>query len=539
MKLIFSIFLALLLILLIVDLLESSKIPKLKMAKIINEIVNMDINNIDLPLINNGRTGNATRAYYPNGTNLSFLYDGGFATSGYVNGDIRISWTVTDALALEWQPGKWAMAPEDTLARFYVVNQSDDFGSLAYIDWADAVTLGANFQDLNQDGIYDPFVDRPDILGDRTIWTVFNDGTPDTVRNYGFRTLPMGLEIHQTVWAFAQTGPLGDIIFFRYRLINADINNVDSLIFSLYADSDIGDPLDDLTGCNPELQLGYNYNDGADSDYGVNPPAFGMQLLQGPIVNAPGDTAYHYRGPYFGTDTIQDKTNLFMTSYMPYEKNPMPPLSIPEDSLQARFAQVGGLDKFGNPIDPTTWGTGGSASDDPKFAFSGDPVTGNGWLDNNSRDRRQLVNCGPFQMAAGDTQDVICAYVLGRGKDALEGITVMRQNAQVALEYIRNPMIVNIRDNEWHFINHFRLYQNYPNPFNSETTISFHLKKSGEITLELFNVLGKKISTLMKRDLASGEYMYRFRMAELPSGIYYYRINSVEGSITKKMLLLK
>jgi hypothetical protein len=264
-----------------------------------------------------------------------------------------------------------------------------------------------------------------------------------------------------------------------------------------------------------------------------------MQLLQGPIVDAPGDTAYHYRGPYFGTDTIPDKKNLLMTSYMPYEKNPLPPLSTPEDSLQARIAQIGGLDKFGNPIDPTTWGTGGTTSDDPRFAFSGDPVSGSGWLDNNSRDRRHLVNCGPFQMAVGDTQDIICAYVLGQGNDAFEGITVMRQNAQVALEYIRNPMIVDISDNELPLINKFSLYQNFPNPFNSETTISFHLKKSGEITLELYNVFGKKISTLMKSDLVSGKYRYRFRMAELPSGIYYYRLISIEGSITKKMLLIK
>jgi hypothetical protein len=500
----------------------------------------MDINNINLQLVNNGRTGNDGHAFYPNGTNLGFLFDGGFAASGYVNDDLRISWMASDVLVFEWQQGKWGMMPEDTLARFYVVNQSDDFGSPEYINWSVTVSLGADFQDLNDDGLYDPYTDRPDILGDRTVWTLFNDGTPDSLRNQGFfTTLPMGLEIHQTVWAFAQTGPLGEIIFFRYRLINADTNNVDSLIFSLYADSDIGAAWDDLTGSSSELQLGYLYNDGDDSYYGVNPPAFGMQLLQGPIVDAPGDTAYRYRGPFFGTDTILDKKNLHMTSYMPYEKNPLPPLSIPEDSLQARFAQIGGLDKFGNPIDPTNWGTGGTALDDPKFAFNGDPVTRVGWLDDNPRDRRQLVNCGPFQLAPEDTQDIICAYVLGQGNDALAGISVMHQNAQAALEYIRNPIITEIEDVDLPHINHFSLYQNYPNPFNSETTIFFHLKNSGETTLELYNVVGKKISTLLKSNLPSGEYKYRFRMAELPSGIYYYRLTNIEGNITKKMILLK
>lgn len=540
MKTNFNLFYTLIFIFISIGLSENTINLNIKSLELIDDIVEMDINNIDLQLVNNGRTGNDGHAFYPNGTNLGFLFDGGFAASGYVNDDLHISWMVSDVLVFEWQQGKWGMMPEDTLARFYVVNRSDGFGSQAYINWADAVSLGADFQDLNGDGLYDPFVDRPDILGDRTIWTVFNDGTPDSVRNFGFfKTEPIGLEVHQTVWAFATTTSLADIIFFRYRIINSATHNIDSLIFSLYTDSDIGAGWDDLTGCNPELQLGYHYNDGDDPDYGVNPPAFGIQLLQGPIVDAPGDTAYHYRGSFFGTDTIFDKRNLLMTSYMPYEKNPLPPLSIPEDSLQARLAQIGGLDKFGNPIDPTTWGTGGVGSDDPLFPFSGDPVIGSGWLDNNSRDRRQLINCGPFHLAVADTQDLICAYVLGRGNDALESISIMRQNAQATLEYIRNPVILDIGNIKLPVPNNFNLYQNYPNPFNSETIIPFYIKKSGDVALELYNILGEKISILIKRDLIPGEHNYRLRITELSSGIYYYRLITEEGTITRKMLFMK
>lgn len=545
MKSFFHIFMTFQIILICTSLAKNSKIPNLKKTIIIDEVVNINVNNIDLQLINNGRTGNNANSYYPVGSNLSFLWDGGYAVSGKVSGDLRLSWTVSDVLVFEWQPGKWGMAPEDSLARFYAVNQSDGFGSPAYINWSDAVTLGADFQDLNKDGLYDPFVDKPDILGDRTIWTVFNDGTPDSVRAYGFfKTMPMGLEIHQTVWTVAQTGPLGNVIFFRYRLINVGSNNVDSLIFSLFADSDLGDPLDDLTGCNPELQLGYNYNDGEDFDYGVNPPAFGLQILQGAIVDSPGDTAYHFRGPFFGTDTFPDKKNLFMTSYMPYEKNPLPPLSIPEDSLSARFAQTGGVDKFGNPIDPTAWGIGGTVSNNPNFPFNGDPVTGNGWLDDNPRDRRQLLNSGPFQLAVGDTQDIICAYVLGQGNDALESITVMRQNAQAALEYIRNPTIVGIRNNKLPLTNTFHLYQNYPNPFNPTTTIQYYLPKRSEVSLKIYDLWGREIKTLVQQTqtpgLKSVVWEGQNNYGEnVNSGIYFYRIKTGFFSNTKKLLLLK
>lgn len=85
----------------------------------------------------------------------------------------------------------------------------------------------------------------------------------------------------------------------------------------------------------------------------------------------------------------------------------------------------------------------------------------------------------------------------------------------------------------------FTLYQNFPNPFNSVTTISFYLKKPSEIILELYNVQGKKISTLMKRNLSAGGYQFRFKLTELSSGMYFYRLTSIEGSITKKILLFK
>ena len=69
---------------------DNTSLPK---PTTIGLIERMDINNIDLPIQNNGSTGDDARAYYPNGqTSLSFLFQGGFATSGYVNGQLRASW---------------------------------------------------------------------------------------------------------------------------------------------------------------------------------------------------------------------------------------------------------------------------------------------------------------------------------------------------------------------------------------------------------------------------------------------------------------
>jgi len=65
---------------------------QLQKATIIGDLDTMLINNIFLPYENNGSTADDSRAYYPNGTNLSFLFQGGLAMTGYVGGELRASW---------------------------------------------------------------------------------------------------------------------------------------------------------------------------------------------------------------------------------------------------------------------------------------------------------------------------------------------------------------------------------------------------------------------------------------------------------------
>lgn len=388
----------------------------------------MAINNIFLPYQNDGSTAENAQAYFPNpGTpvpssyNQSFLYQGGIAATGYVNGQLRASWMAKASLIQEFQPGKWGTNPDDSDARFYVVNKSDAPGSRAYINWQTAVELGASFKDMDGDGVYDPNVDVPDILGDRTSWTVYNDGTDISIRTDGLQTQPLGLEVHQQVFAFARDNELGNVVFLRYRMINVTENNIDSLIFSIWTDPDIGEATDDLIGSDIELSLGYCYNNGDDNDgtgpYGSNPPAFGVDFFQGPIVSSPGDTAYRFLGPQFGVDTIPDFRNLPLTSFTFYNNDPSGQTQFPSPGnnvVIARRYQVGGVDGNGNPINPEIYGVGGTAGTQPQYFYSGDPATGDGWLDNTEADKRFMVNTGPFRLAASDTQDIVVAYVVGQ-----------------------------------------------------------------------------------------------------------------------------
>lgn len=85
----------------------------------------------------------------------------------------------------------------------------------------------------------------------------------------------------------------------------------------------------------------------------------------------------------------------------------------------------------------------------------------------------------------------------------------------------------------------FLLSQNYPNPFNPSTTIQFSLPEESFVRLEVFNLLGERVSTLVSETLGAGKYNYEWNAEQLPSGVYLYKLNADASIQTKKMLLLK
>lgn len=86
----------------------------------------------------------------------------------------------------------------------------------------------------------------------------------------------------------------------------------------------------------------------------------------------------------------------------------------------------------------------------------------------------------------------------------------------------------------------FSLEQNYPNPFNPITTISYQIDQSSPVTLEVFNVLGKRVATLVNTQAQpAGSYSVNFSAANLSSGVYMYRLSTDAQSLTRTMTLTK
>ncbi len=85
----------------------------------------------------------------------------------------------------------------------------------------------------------------------------------------------------------------------------------------------------------------------------------------------------------------------------------------------------------------------------------------------------------------------------------------------------------------------YSLFQNYPNPFNPSTVISFDLTKKGLVSLEIFDILGNRINTLIHKEMNAGHYEFNFNAAGLASGNYIYRLTQNDKSLSKIMILLK
>ncbi len=95
-----------------------------------------------------------------------------------------------------------------------------------------------------------------------------------------------------------------------------------------------------------------------------------------------------------------------------------------------------------------------------------------------------------------------------------------------------NPITTNIPEG-------FLLKQNYPNPFNPTTKINFDLKNTAFAMLRVYDITGREVRTLVNEKLSAGSYSYDFNASELPSGVYFYQLQTDDFIETKKMILLK
>jgi PKD repeat protein len=351
----------------------------------------MDANNLDMILTNHDSFAydptSGPGLFYPKGSTTTVLFAGGVWVGAHVGGETRVA---IGEYSQEFVPGPMlngTFQPDMDRFRVYKIYRGDT-GTLDYADWP--VVDGAPTNEYGE----------PLYLGDVHAWSVCNDANP-FVHTY---TQPLGVEIKQSTYAFNQAGPLGNTIFLRFTLANKGSETLEDTYVSVWLDSDLGGYADDLIGCDTTSSLGYCYNaTNADAQYGATPPAVGLVLLRGPVVQM-------YPGVY---DTLE------LGSFVKYVNGGEPSTST------AAYNLMRGLHRDGTPV--LEYETAGNPV--TTYMVTGDPVAGAGWLDTPPGDQRMMLSMGPFTMAPGDSEVVDAAIVVGQGADRLSSITALRSAA--------------------------------------------------------------------------------------------------------------
>ncbi len=396
------------------------------------------------------------------------------------------------------------------------------------------VEAGAPWDDVNEDDVYTPGFDKPKFIGDETLFYVANE--LDTARClYTYGSNPIGLEFQTTVFGFNRED-LKDVVFKKYRVINKGSNDITEMYFSYWSDELLGYGGDTGLGCDSSLNLSFSFNlDNNDEGYyGINPPAVAHMFVQGPKISSSNQDSAR-----FDNGWEKNFKNLPITAFAP----------IINGSATYRDAELGdynGTLHFYNQMHGLLWNENDVI--DPlsgqitKFPFSGDPVTGTGWYQNQSlsNSRRLIISSGPFNIAHGDTQEVCIAIFMARGNSNLNSITKLRELAAHVQEFYNTELVEILNTKETIAPLGFTLYQNYPNPFNPKTTIEYEVPEKTNVTIIIYDILGRKVKTLVdNEEKVRWKYKVKFDGSALASGVYFYRIQAGSFTQTKKMIVLK
>jgi hypothetical protein len=413
--------------------------------------------------------------------------------------------------------------PQDSLKyRVYKISEGDDNSNIDFAEWP---------SDL---GAPTTLKRSPLVLGDQTIWTIYNgvDSTLDR-RNWWTDFEPLPVEIQQTIFAHSgfaddNVNIFSNVVFIEWTIINKGDKKIDSTYFGFWTDIDFTHVNQNFPAVDTTNQLAYCWN--RDSSISV-----GFSLLYGPIRSSTEDIAT------FKGKRKENFKNLPMTSFHGIgDDSYAVPLFEKVSTILDVWNFARGLDINGNIIiDPTT-------NDTTFFPLNGDPVTNQGWLyplNYTGGGAGFVFFSGPFDMEPQDTQWVMIALIPASGDDPFNSITNMREKAQILHSLPYDSLAFGDYglppEEPIPIPEDYLLYQNYPNPFNQGTIIKYELPSSGIVSLKIYDILGREVAKLVDEIQNEGGYSVGFNPSSLASGVYLYRLRVNDFVETKKMVLLK
>jgi hypothetical protein len=400
--------------------------------------------------------------------------------------------------------------------------------------------------------------------GDQTIWWVFNDEGNIHGETNG---APIGLEIRAQAFAYnSGITNLDNATFYQYKFINRSSLEIDSTYFGQWVDPDLGNYLDDFVGCDVGRGMGYCYN-GDDDDngvdgYGLQPPAIGMDILQGPQANIGDavdndrdgclDCTFQYNTVTGVIDTIPDTVlpeAIPMSKFVYYNNN----TSVTGNPFTATdyYNYLRGIWKDGIPI---TYGGDGHGAGSGATAFAcnfmfpgvSDPtgwgtnhIPQNPWDEaiagNVPGDRRFMMSAGAFTLMPGGVKCVTTSAVWARTGTggALASVALLQQADDEIQQYFNScfsiyPTSVNDVSAISNSINVF------PNPFHDYTIINLPSAKHETFEIIVYDLLGTVVRNC--KNIASGNFI--LQRGDLNSGTYLYKISQSGDHVKSGKLVI-
>ena len=138
------------------------------------------------------------------------------------------------------------------------------------------------------------------------------------------------------------------------------------------------------------------------------------------------------------------------------------------------------------------------------------------------------------------SSDVLPGSVLRRGDTLDMWYAGGDANGVYRIGHATSPLPVGgITERQQEVPQDFMLLQNYPNPFNPSTTIKYELPRASQVTLSVYDILGREVSVLVNERKDAGVYEVKFDGANYASGVYFYRLQAGDFVQSKRLLLLK
>lgn len=120
-------------------------------------------------------------------------------------------------------------------------------------------------------------------------------------------------------------------------------------------------------------------------------------------------------------------------------------------------------------------------------------------------------------------------------------VTAFNRNSDESspTEVLSSGVITSGEEDYEPIVKRLRLDQNYPNPFNPTTNIAFRLPENSDVSLKVYDMVGREVAVLIDEVMSSGQHSASFDASGLPSGVYFYRLETSTGSLSRKMTLIK